>query len=351
MIGRKSILKKKGLLLSFAIIVVAVLIIYSAIFTPLFSEIDDGKVENEDEWHSYPYVIPGTDIRFPDDEGHYAEGGETWISVGFKLDLQNYEWDNIYMVILYHETYKDVYISHDEGTYIGGHTGEQNLPMGKMNMTFDNLEQDMPKDLFRVKEGEAFHYDFESYFELGDRRFGVNIDLDSRKPPATMTDFDGRVNLGDGYYKFHALTHCKIIGSITIDDVVIDVEGIGWVDNQRGSFRDIEWQWFAFWGENDIEMKIVDAYGGEDNIQYGMYVDEKGEIVTVKDISIDVTSFKNGFGYSWEITSEEYPIELNITSIDERMTYGWFAFGFGRVRGELMGEQIDNLTYIELTNR
>lgn len=352
MIDISSIFKKKNLLLSFTLIVIAILIIYSALFTPIFSETNEEEKEiDEEDWHNYPYVIPGTDMRFPDEEGLYTEGPETWISVGFKLELQDFEWDDLYMVILYHETYKNVYLSHNEGTYLGGNAGEQNLPIGELDMTFDNFEQDTLKDILSVKEGEAFNYEFKSYFELEDREFEIDIELDAKKPPATMTDFNGRVDLGDEHYKFHALTHCDIVGTITIDDVVLDAEGVGWVENLRGSFRDIEWQWFAFWDRNNIDMKIVDAYGGEDNIQYSMYVDEKGDIITIDDISINVTSFKNGFGYSWEITSEEYPIELNITCIDERMNYGWFAFGFGRINGELMGEKIDTLTYIELTNR
>ena len=349
MIDRKLTLKDKKLLLSFSILVIILLIIYSIFFSPLFSlsEPDEGE---DDDWENYPYVIPGTDMRFPDDEGRYTEGAETWISVGFEIELQDFEWDDTYLVILYHDDYKNIYLSHQEETYTGGNRGDQDLPAGELDMTFDNSDLDT-EDVLRLKEGEAFHYEFESYFELNDKEFEIDMELEAKKPPATMTDLNGRVDLGNEHYKFHALTHCNISGNIQIDDVVLDAKGVAWLENLRGSFRHIEWQWFAFWNRNNIDMKIVDAYGGEDNVEYGMYVDEKGDIITIEDIKINVTSLKNGFGYTWEITSDNYPIDLNITSIDERMNYGWFAFGFGRVEGELMGEQIDTLTYIELTNR
>lgn len=335
-------LSKKIIFILSASVLAAVLIIY-IVFTPFFL---DPSEPDEEDWENYPYVIPGTDMRFPDEEGLHPEG-ETWISVGLRLDFPDSDLKRTYIIMLYHEEHKSVYFSTPEETHHTRQPGEQTLPEGKLDMSFNNL--DLPEDRFTADEDGAFNYDLRSFFEIEETKYAVDLELESKKPPATIQEFDGEMHLGEEYYRIHSLTNCAVSGTINIDEKRYGTEGVAWIENQRGLFDAMEWEWFAFWTDGDREMKIVDVYGSGENKKYGMYVDDGGEVLTVKDIYMEVTSTKQGFGYSWEVSSEEHPVRLNITCIEERMQYPGFAVGLGEVRGELMGEEIATKTYVELT--
>ncbi|MEF8874661.1 MAG: lipocalin-like domain-containing protein [Candidatus Thermoplasmatota archaeon] len=338
-------LTKKTAFLLFVLAVASSLIIYSVFFTPLFSERSEDEVD-EDDWTNYPYVIPGTDMRFPDEEGLYPDG-ETWISVGTRLDFPDSDLERTYLVTLYHETSKDIYISDPEETHKEHYGGERTLPEGKLDLTFEHTR--LEDDRLKTKEGEAFHYEWRSFFEVDGTGYEIDLELESEKPPATVTDYGGEIVLGADYYRIHSLTHCNITGTVSVNGETHEVSGIGWIENQRGSFSGMGWDWFAFWDDRGVEMKIVNVYGAQQNKEYGMYVKIDGETLTIDDLSVEVTSVKRNFGYSWEISSEEHPISLNITCIDERMRYTGFAVGLAKVRGDLMGREVDTLTYVELT--
>ncbi len=339
-------LTKRTTFLLIVLAVVISLIIYSAFFTSIFSHRADEV--DEDDWTDYPYVIPGTDMRFPDEEGLYPDG-DTWISLGLRMDFPQSDIGRTYLITLYHEDYKDVYISSPEETHNENYQGEQSLSEGKLDMTFS--QEHVPEDRLRTKEGEAFHYEWRSFFEIDGTEYEIDVELGSEKPPATMTDYGGEIVLGLDYYRIHSLTRCTVVGTLNVEGETHVVEGVGWIENQRGTFSRMEWDWFAFWDDSGVEMKIVDVYGSGQNKEYAMYVDLDGEILTIDDLSVEVTSVSNNFGYSWRISSDEYPVYLNITCIDEMMRYPGFAVGFGTINGDLMGIEVDTLTYIELTKR
>ena len=326
--------------------VMAVLLILGTV--TLSGCLDSGG--DESDWTSYPYVIPNTDMRFPDEEGMHHEK-DTWISIGFKLDFPDEDVESMYLILLYLPNFKDVFISVPDFTASARMYGSQTLPEGKLNMNFENqYMEDMPMDVLKVREGEAFHYDLISYIELDGGDIILDVELESEKPPATM--FDGQVDIGREYYRFHAFTNCTVRGTMEMDGEVYEVRGQAWLENLRGWLNEMKWDWFAFWDDQGNEVKIVDLYGSlGGNVRYAMYVRADGKVVTVDDIVITPTSFKDRFAFSWEITSEEYDIDLNITSIENRMSYTGFAFGIGHVSGTLMGVEIDDLTYIELTKK
>lgn len=346
----------------FAVVIASIiLLIYTIFFTPLFIRFN-GEEDEEDieDWNEYPYEIPDTDIRFPDEEGRYPKepkyiAGDTWISLGMRLNLEDPDLQEVWLVFLYHDTYKDVFLSTPEETHtrrIG--EGEKTLPEGKMNMTFHNDDPSLPDDKLIADEENAFQYDFKSFFQIDGKNYEIDLDIEAEKPPATMTDYDGEVDFGENYYRIHSLTHCPINGSFTIDGETHETDGISWIENQRGksfSFPEMQWDWFALWGERDNEFKGVDVanlYGQRK--QYGMYVHPDGEIDTIDDLNIEVTSLEEEFGYSWVLTSDQYPISLNITADEDKMIYGDFGVGLGEANGELMGQILDDVqVYLELT--
>ncbi len=350
----------KKTLFVFSVFAVAILLmIYFVFFTPLFVEFN-GVEEDEDDWSSYPYVIPGTDMRFPDEEGRYPKedhyvDGDTWISVGMELDFQG-EREDTYLILLYHDEYKDVFLSSPDEILSGRYDEEGDekiLPEGEMDLRFKNHRPELPDDRLKTKEGQAFHYDFLSYFNLQGTDYELDLELKAEKPPATMTDFNGEIRFGEDYYRIHSLTHCRISGTIKIGEDTYQVSGLAWIENQRGSSfgpQYMRWEWFALLDEGGTDFKVVDVVhieGGHK--QYGMFVDRDGEITPIDDITMEVTETKNEFGYSWDISSDDHPISFSITCIDDRMHYTGFAAGVGEARGTLMGMTIDTVAYVELT--
>ncbi len=353
--NKLTLTRKTGLIFVITAVILS-LLIFSLLYSP-FSVRDEEKEEEDDRepeekvWREYPYVIPETDIRFPDEEGLYPDDEtgyeETWISLGMRLDFIDPIYEDTYLVTLYHENFKDICISSPGNIYKDRFYGEQTLSEGKMDMTFENPT--LPEDVFRTKEGEAFHYEFRSYFEIGGQKFELDLEFEAEKPPVTMKEFGGEVEIGERYYRVHHLTHCTISGTVKIGEEPYEVGGVVWIENRRGLFRTWQWEWFGFWADGDVEFKIVDLYGDDENIEYALYVDNDGKTTPIDDLRIERTSFKNNFGYSWNILSDEHDVDLKITCIDERMHYGAFAIGVGEVSGRLMGSEIDTLAYLELT--
>ncbi len=341
----KSIFSNRKVLLLSTVSIIVVLLVYFVFFSPLsfFNESDEGDVT---DWTDYPYVIPGTDMRFPDEEGFYPHG-ENWISVGFRFDFDDPNMESLYFITLYHEDYKDVALFSSEWSQKNRVPGEQSLPEGKLDMRFNN--PGLPDDVFKAKEDGAFQYDFHSFFELEGRGlYEIDLELVSTKPPVTM--YDGEVEFGDKYIRYHALTRCTIQGNVIIDQDSYEVTGLAYLENLRGSFRGLNWEWFAFWSDHGEELKIVELHDvAGDSRLYGMYVSKSGNHITIKDLSIEVTSVKNGFGNSFEISSSRYSLFLNITCVEEMTIYNGFAVGFANVRGEMFGREVDTITYIELT--
>ncbi|MBS3817237.1 MAG: hypothetical protein KGY76_06710 [Candidatus Thermoplasmatota archaeon] len=345
----EDVLSKRKLLLLSVTIVVIFLMVSSVFLTSFLTQEDSGNDGTEEEdktdWTNYPYVIPGTDMEFPDEEGLYPKG-ETWISLGLRLDFEAPDKERTYINFLYHEYYKDVFVSNSEETVNYRLQGKRQLSIGKMNMSFNNLE--LPRDILKFQEGESFQYDLKAFFKSEDKiTYELDLELISKKPPATM--FDGEVQIDSDYYRLHALTRCEVNGEVKIGSDNYEVSGLGWIENQRGSFKGMKWDWFAFWDDSNIEMEIVNLSSSGKNIRYAMHVAKDGELKTIDDLNIEVTSSKNGFGYSWEISSDQYDVDLNVTCIKDRMVYSMsFAAGFGRAKGTVRGKSIDTITYIEL---
>ena len=328
----------KNLMVIITVIVVASILIYSIFFTSVLNFEKEGDIN---DWTNYPYVIPNTDMRFPDEEGLYA-GGLTWISLGMELEIEGLE--SITLIVLYHPTYKDVFVDIFGQIIHQRIRGTRSLAEGKMLLTFES--EGLERDLFKGRE-KAFQYDYFAHYFINNNEYKIDVELISTKPPATM--FDGEVRTTDHYYRLHSLTNCLVTGNMEINGEVRKVTGYGWIENQRGNFMDMRWNWFAGFLEDDIEIKLVDIYGTRgERIQYIMYVHRSGMAQTIDDITIETTSYRNNYGHTWDIYSKDGFVSLNITSIEDRMHYSGFAAGIGTINGTIMGREINEEIYIEL---
>jgi len=316
---------------------------------------DTDQQPDKTDWREYPYIIPGTDLHFPDVEGSPEDPGEEkWISLGLNIEFTEKDKDPLYIVLLYHPDFKSTYIfGYQEPIYEENIRGEMDLAGDEMDMRFvhQDIEED---DVIKIIDGEAFSYELEIRlpYKEGDSSpdiITLSLTLDSTKPPATM--YNGTVSLNHLYYNLFALTNCEIGGEIVIGNDTEKVEGVGWLEHQWGRFdTGMDWDWFSFWAEGDIELEIVDIHSASGNQSYIMYVDPDGEVKTIDETSINVTSTYQGYGRTWVVTSSKHDIYLEISIIDNMMVYGpGYIAGFGGIEGNIFGYDVDTLTYIEST--
>ncbi len=328
---------------TFTIIVILIIVIALIINLP-----DDDK-EDESDWTEYPYVIPGTDLRFPDVEGETE--GEKWISIGMKLELSGHE--ELHIVLLYHPNFKSTYLfNRGEPIYEENIRGNMVLKEGVGGMTFEHDGYGMNDTI--EPTGDAFSYDLNAWIPSNDNftdhgeKIFLNLTLESNKPPATL--FDGQVQLNHRYYNLFSLTDCYVRGSVEENGITKNTEGSAWFEHQWGDFGTLDWDWFSVWLDEDIELKIVHLSSGTHHLDYIMYVGPQGEITTIEGVSIDVTSKHRGYGHIWDITSQRYDIDLSITVQDEMTVYGaGYIVGFGSIEGTMDDMDIDTEIYIEST--
>ncbi len=343
---------KRRLFVLLTLIITIILIVF---FTAC--HLEEGQQNDYNNWQNYPYIIPGSDLLFPDMEGSPEDPGEEkWISLAFNLEFPEKDKEPLYIVLLYHPDFKSTYIfGYQEPIYEENIRGEMNLADDEMDMRFSH--QDIYEDdIIRVIEGKAFSYELEVRlpYKEGDSTsdmITLSVTLNSTKPPSTM--YDGTVSLNNRYYQLFALTNCEVQGDMIIGDNSIKVEGVGWLEHQWGRFDiGLDWDWFAFWNEGEIELKIVDLHSSQDNLGYIMFVDSEGKIKTIDDVSINVNSTYQGFGKTWEITSSTYDLYLQISSEEDMIVYSdGYLVGFGSIEGNIFDIEVDTLTYIESTLR
>lgn len=144
--------------------------------------------------------------------------------------------------------------------------------------------------------------------------FGLNLDLDSTKPPA-LHDGDGFVDFGPGgssYY--YSRTRLTATGTVQVNGEQLSVDGIAWFDHQWGDFVSVGggWNWFAVNLGDGTDLTISEVFDpqGENGFQYGTTVEPDG---TVR--ALDGSDFRMTSGSTWAspLTGRRYPTDWVIT--------------------------------------
>ncbi|MFW6141785.1 MAG: lipocalin-like domain-containing protein [Candidatus Saliniplasma sp.] len=331
-------------------IVISLVIIISVIYIP------DGDESEKDEtdWRNYPYMIPDTDLRFPEVEGSIDDPDQQkWISVAFELEFLEVDREEMRIILFYHPEFKGMYLfdfENDEIDYDKRFLGEMFIADGKMDMKFENPGYEM-NDTLVVKEGRAFEYNMKTLLPFEKKTYELNLSIESNKPPATQ--YDGSVKKSKLFDEVETiftefdLTDCDVNGQIKIDGESKEVVGHGWLEHLWGENIPMDWRWFGFWTDFGVEMEIVDFV--DEDLDFIMEVRPDGDVNTIDDVEIEITSVKEGFGYTWEIVAEEHDIYLNVTLKEEMSVYFFNSMiGWGSVKGEIRGQQVDTLTYVEV---
>jgi predicted secreted hydrolase len=205
--------------------------------------------------------------------------------------------------------------------------------------------------------------------------FKLNLVLTPLKPPVLHgAKQDGLSQKGEGkghasYY--YSYTRMKTEGVLHTSDGVLDVEGLSWMDHEFGSTQlkeyQIGWDWFSVQLANNHELMLYHIRhqdGSFDPYSSGTLVRPDGSSLHLQreDFQIQAhdtwRSPKSGAVYPqrWTIRIPKADLTLHlepvlteqelITDNSTRVTY-WE--GSVQVRGNLQGQSIDGVGYVEMT--
>ena len=199
---------------------------------------------------------------------------------------------------------------------------------------------------------------------------GLDLKLTATKAPA-LHDHDGWIDFGaaGGSY-YYSRTAMSATGTMTVDGVVLAVDGSAWFDHQWGDFISIGgggWDWFAvnLADGTDLSLSLVRDADGSYPLVYGTLVAPDGTVrhldrsaftVTVTDHwRSPATGAVYPAGWTIELPAQDLTISLTPTvagqELDTRATTGVVYWeGSQRVTATQGGRSaIGGEGYVELT--
>ena len=226
-------------------------------------------------------------------------------------------------------------------------------------------------DRWHVKAVSPDHRQFHLQAESTD--FSIDLMVESQKPPvihgAHGVSYKGQEPGQTSHY--YSLTRLETTGSVGVDDEIIKVEGISWMDHEFGSgeLADhlVGWDWFSLQLDNDHEIMAYGlrrADGTFDSASSGTVVRPNGSSTAFEfhnlHISVDHhwTSPVSGARYPhhWNLVLPNERIELTVSPrmahqelITTRSTRVTYWEGAVDVMGQWKGQDVHGHGYVELT--
>jgi predicted secreted hydrolase len=198
--------------------------------------------------------------------------------------------------------------------------------------------------------------------------FGLQLDLDSTKPPA-LHDGDGFVDFGPaGSSYYYSRTRMTATGTVRLDGEQLSVDGIAWFDHQWGDFVSVGggWDWFAmnFSDGTDMTVSVVRDADDLPILTYGTVVGPDGTVSELGDderITVEVLATWGSpatgriYPMGWRIKIDRdvlavYPV-LDDQELDTGATTGVVYWeGDSRVsRNGARGVIVNGDAYVEIT--
>jgi predicted secreted hydrolase len=145
---------------------------------------------------------------------------------------------------------------------------------------------------------------------------GLGLDLRLRPTkPAVRHDRDGWIDFGSaGSSYYYSRTAMDAVGTVTLGDRTLDVEGEAWFDHQWGDFVSVGgggWDWFAvnLSDGTDLTLSLVRDADGSYPLVYGTLVDAAGGTT-----HLEATDFDLAVTDRWvsPATNADYPAGWSI---------------------------------------
>jgi len=327
------------------------------------------------EWKTYPYHQPGTQIYFPEDEGvHHAEPTEWWYLIGHVYGEASGDYYTLMLTYFHH-----VDLGFD-GFRIFNLTNEtkdifhpQTLPV-----LYDLLAEDSlhivadpigaPVETWKNlvnQDGSMipFQYEVAAKQENG----SVNLILDTFKKPLIIGDSGYFYQGGNGNYtRYYSQTGVNLSGTITFDDFTEDISGTGWIDRQYGTFSantGEAYEWFSVQLSNGIDMNLWNIFTIEyqipDTSTYvlcSMYIDDSTSYYTT-DFTLQRLQYEympdSATCYAQQWNFRHNDIDLTLTTLNPSREIDIpFRFYEGAIEiiGVYNGEDVTGIGFTELVH-
>jgi predicted secreted hydrolase len=326
------------------------------------------------DWKTYPYSPPGSQVSFSLDEGrHVSEPIEWWYTAGH-VTGENSGKTYSYMLTYFYfpasvfDGFRILNITDDDtGTFY-----QDTQPLNYATLSTSQL--DIEASLFfggtetwtNKLDGASAIIPFE-YTLFAFANFGsLNLEYETLKRPLILGD-DGFLNQGaTNYTYYYSQTKNDVIGALTINGVTENVTGTAWIDRQYGDFNPLsseKYEWFSMQLSNGMDINLWNIFTTERTIptndQYRIlsaYVDESSQY-TSNDFQIDRLGFNwmpdNAMCYSsqWRLTSTVNNLDLIITTLHDntevQLPFRFFE-GSTTITGTVNGITVTGIGFAEL---
>ncbi len=332
----------------------------------------------QEQWKSYPYQEPNTEIRFPDDEGSHkpVKGLEWWYVV---IHGAGQDTGDKYSILVTHFNNQIRFFTitnvtrqtHKSGSTVGYLDSKK----GALDLT--HLTPYGLDSMRNKKDSEGNLLPFEYELETFHSDMHLTAQLKSIKKPMIVGG-TGYVPIGSsGNSWYYSLSRLDVEAVVTFDGVTEKVVGTGWMDHQWGPFlvSPVEfsgifetYEWFCVQLDNGDDIMISNIYDLGYNLPhnelYGrvQYSDADGNFKNTFDWIFTRTGYwqdpESGHYMSmgWELEVPEWDMELTLTpEFKQQMVKfplnGDFWEGSIAVTGTLKGDPVTGRAFGELIHR
>jgi predicted secreted hydrolase len=341
-------------------------------------------------WRTYPHQPPGTEIRFPDDEGQHYDADpevtmEWWYTIYHLTTPEGREFSIMatFFMPQLDMAYRPFNITDvdNDRMYPSDEWGTLEAGEGPLDLVWTSDNPEEPVSTFaarRYANGDPVPFAYEQHLVYVDpadpsRSQSLHLTIDSLKSPY-IVDGDGYVTIGEaGESWYYSLTHLEVSGELELDGEVFEVTGRGWLDHQWGPFMlhplantPITYEWMALHLDNGDEYMVSTLFDRDDQINLTEGFGSVGWKTAdcAQGITLDHTVERLGFWYhegsgdwfshSWRIVVPDTGLDVVVTPVIEDQTvpffHTYFYEGRSLVTGTLDGEPVTGLAFSELTH-
>jgi predicted secreted hydrolase len=329
---------------------------------------------NAQDWKTYPYNPPGSQIFFSADEGHHnSEPIEWWYTAGHLTGettgkSYSYMLTYFYYPVSVFDGFRILNITDDEtGTF---YQDTQPLTYATLSTTELDIEASMffgGTEIWTNKIDNAnvnipFEYTLFAFASFG----SLNLEYETLKRPLILGN-DGYLNLGENSHSYYySQTHNDVQGSFTLNGVTENVTGTAWIDRQYGNFNPFnseKYEWFSMQLSNGMDINLWNIFTPErtipNNERYRIlssYVNESTQY-TSSDFLIERLAFNwmpdENMCYSkqWRLTSTTNNLDLIISTLHDntevQLPFRFFE-GSTTITGTINGVEVTGIGFAEL---
>jgi predicted secreted hydrolase len=323
-------------------------------------------------WNQYPYEPSGTNLTFPDDEGHHpGEPVEWWYTIGHVTGdvtgtKYTYMLTYFYYPTLGLDGFRIFNLADDDSGVFHAETKATNYP----TLSQDHLEIEAAvllggTEIWETKRdlnGDLIPFTY--HVEATQANGSISMDYEALKRPLIL-DGTGYFNQGlESYTYYYSQSLLNAVGTMTMDGVTETVTGTAWIDRQWGNFNPStgeQYEWFCVQLDNGMDFNIWNIFDTENQIPdtstyrlTSIYVDENTDINT-HDFTFHRTAYAylpdNSRAYSqqWHFVYDDIDLEITTLHNNSEVQLPFrFYEGATSVTGTVGGVPVTGVGFAEL---